>query len=300
MATNWNHYVTLPRKPLQQHQQPTDLNQRRQSVKSIAAINNEDWKKLQTSITYLFHKKKLYGLELDTLNEKVRNVLESDIGGFICEYYKDSILKKGMIVLREPVKETKGSVLVEKLADVWKQFYSTILPTLLAIFYPIQEQGQSIRGVTLVGFRDMVLLKTRIDEALKPKQNVPPEIKQMLLILAGVHDSNPPNENYLKLESLVARVVTPYVGYNGLYKEDRLAVRRQSSIQAADVSKISQLAKRIARSRTFNEEGRNSFRRRSNSRSNSDTSDLTNSLVDVDMLHYLRAGSNEDYSMSYQ
>ena len=66
-----------------------------QPPKSIAAIRDDDWKSLQTSITYLFHKKKLQKLELDVLNEKVRNVRDSKIGLFIVEYYKDSILKKG-------------------------------------------------------------------------------------------------------------------------------------------------------------------------------------------------------------
>ena len=131
-----------------------------------------------------------------------------------------------MIVLREAIKEKKGNELLERLADVWTSFYKNILPMLLAIFYPIQEQGTTIRSVTLVGFRDMVLLKTKIADALEISAGgagggitkTSPEIKQMLLVLASVHDSNPPSENYLKLEQLVARVVTPYLGTGGLFK----------------------------------------------------------------------------------
>ena len=279
-------YITLPRKKEHGHSEV-----KVKPVKSIAAINNEDWKSLQQSVTSLFHKKRLQGRELDTLNEKVRNVLESEIGRFICEYYQDSILKKGMIILRENVKEKTGPILIEKLAAVWREFYTTILPTLLAIFYPIQEQGLSIRKTTLVGFRDIVLLKTSIDDALRslPKNKVPSEITQMLLILAGVHDSSPPNQNYLKLESLVVRMVSPYIGFNGLYRGEKLAVRRQSS--ANDQPKA-QLCRKISRSHTFNEESKT---RRSTSR-DSDTSDLANSLLDVDMLHYLKAGTGDDFT----
>lgn len=289
MAHNQLPYQTMVRRKEHSHSESKVT-----PVKSIAAINNEDWKSLQQSVTSLFHKKRLQGRELDTLNEKVRTVLESEIGRFICEYYQDSILKKGMIILRENVKEKTGPILLEKLAVVWREFYTTILPTLLAIFYPIQEQGLSIRKTTLVGFRDIVVLKTNIDEALQsiPKQKVPSEITQMLLILAGVHDSSLPTQNYLKLESLVSRMVSPYIGFNGLYQGEKLAVRRQSS--QTDQPK-NPLVKKISRSHTFNEESKT---KRSTS---SDRSELTNSLLDVDMLRYLKVGTGDDYTaMSYQ
>ena len=64
--------------------------------KSIVAIRDDDWKSLVNSITYLFHKKQLQKLELDILNEKVRNVRASKKGAFIVECYKESILKKGI------------------------------------------------------------------------------------------------------------------------------------------------------------------------------------------------------------
>ncbi len=286
MASNQLPYVTLPRRK--------DLHNIESKVKpskSIAAINNEDWKSLQHSVTSLFHKIRLQGRELDTLNEKVRVVLESEIGRFICEYYQDSILKKGMIILRENVKEKTGPVLLEKLAVVWREFYTTILPTLLAIFYPIQEQGLSIRKTTLIGFRDIVLLKTNIHEALQsiPKDKVPPEITQMLLILASVHDTNPPNQNYLKLEALVAKMVSPYIGFSGLYRGETLAVRRQSS--TPDQPKL-QIARKISRSHTFNVESKT---QRQSSRE-SETSDLAASMLDVDMLQYLNVGVADEYT----
>ena len=182
-------------------------------------IRDDDWNSLIKSILYLFNKKKLVRLELDILHEKLRNVCNSKIGPFIVEYYQDSILKKGMIVLRENIREKKGNELLERLAEVWSQFYTNILPTLLAIFYPIHGQGINLRQITLVGFRDMVLLKTKISDALKPGLVVANEIRQMFLVLASVHDSTFPNENYLQLESLLTLVIRPYLGVRGLYPE---------------------------------------------------------------------------------
>lgn len=62
-----------------------------------ATVRDDDWKSLANSITYLFHKKQLQKLELDILNEKVRNVhyTSSRKGEAIVECYKESILKKG-------------------------------------------------------------------------------------------------------------------------------------------------------------------------------------------------------------
>ena len=123
-----------------------------------------------------------------------------------------------MIVLREDIKEKKGTELLERLGEAWSSFYKSILPMLLAIFYPI-EQNRSVRTVTLLGFRDMVLLKTKIADALQPGSKASPDIKQMLLVLASVRET-PPSENYLRLEQLVSRVVTPYLGTNGLCISD--------------------------------------------------------------------------------
>ena len=195
-----------------------DSSEPKPQAKFIDAFRDDDWKSLITSILYLFNKKKLRRLELDILHEKVRNVCNSDrIGPFIVEYYQDSILKKGMIVLRENIKEKKGSELLEWLADVWTQFYTNILPTILAIFYPIHEPGINLRSITLVGFRDMVLLKTKINDALKPGQSVSNEIKQMFLVLASVREASPPSENYMQLEYLLTRVIRPYLGCSKIY-----------------------------------------------------------------------------------
>lgn len=43
-----------------------------------------------------------------------------------------------MIILRQDVVELRGHSLLQKLSDIWVQFYTSILPTLLAMFGPIQ------------------------------------------------------------------------------------------------------------------------------------------------------------------
>ena len=82
---------------------------------------------------------------------------------------QDQILKKCMIILREDVREEAGNILLTKLADVWTQFFTSILPTLQAIFATV-ELKISIRTITLLSFRDIVLLKTAIEGIRLPKQ----------------------------------------------------------------------------------------------------------------------------------
>ena len=88
-----------------------------------------------------------------------------------------------MIILRQELVEERGEVLIRKLASLWTQFYTSILPTLQAIFAPVQVCGYyikngkkkfnntllptqlqklSVKALTLISFRDTVLLKTDI------------------------------------------------------------------------------------------------------------------------------------------
>ena len=100
---------------------------------------------------------------------------------------------------------TAGATLLQKLADIWAQFYTSILPSLQAIFYPVQVRANiendsfsllslpaspppvplsslsfslipslpssqlenlTIRSLSLLTFRDVVLLKTNIESML--------------------------------------------------------------------------------------------------------------------------------------
>ena len=57
-----------------------------------------------------------------------------------------------------------------------------------------------------------------ISEALsKPELQIPPEIIQLLLHLQNVRESNNPSDSFLHIETMVAKVVCPYLGTRGLY-----------------------------------------------------------------------------------
>ena len=106
------------------------------SKPAITTVRDDDWKSLANSITYLFHKKQLQKIELDILNEKVRNVHYSSArkGEAIVECYKDSILKKGQSIglsrnspyshiWRVPTEKTLFFNLFLTIPDIsWKSF----------------------------------------------------------------------------------------------------------------------------------------------------------------------------------
>lgn len=150
---------------------------------TYATGKTEDWNTVSNAVTALFQRKKLAKLELSILTEKVKSV-KLEIGGpTICEWFKESLVK-GMIILREDVKDKNGEVLLDKLADSWTYFFCTILPLLQAIFSDIQSrEAQSTRSIALLNFRDVVVLKTKLEEAFVMDLTVPPKVVQMLLIL---------------------------------------------------------------------------------------------------------------------
>uniref|UniRef100_A0A803KB83 Proline rich 5 n=1 Tax=Xenopus tropicalis TaxID=8364 RepID=A0A803KB83_XENTR len=111
--------------------------------------------------------------------------------------------------------------LLDSLAETWDFFFSDILPMLQAIFYPVQGKEPSIRQLALLHFRNIITLNLKLDDALsRPRARVPPSIIQMLLILQGVHESKGVTEEYLNLESLIQKVVSPYLGTYGLYSNE--------------------------------------------------------------------------------
>lgn len=182
---------------------------------------NEDWNNLQRVIVGLFQKKEatLVPGELSNLHDNIRNILVSKAGPFIFDYYKQELLPRGMIILREEIKREEGDTLLKMLEITWQHFFKKILPSLESILYLIKvKENLTIRQTALVSFRDIILLKIKMEEALASvNYAVTPGIKHMLLILQGVNDSCPPNKNKLKLESMLARVVVPFLGFKGLY-----------------------------------------------------------------------------------
>ena len=97
-------------------------------------------------MTRLFQLRKLpdpeLAAKLPVLNDKLSQLSHSEVGPFLGEFYQNHVLKKCMIILRQELVEEKGETLIKKLATVWSQFYTSILPTLQAIFAPVQVENE--------------------------------------------------------------------------------------------------------------------------------------------------------------
>lgn len=174
------------------------------------------WNSVQNAVINVFKGGGLQANELYTLNENIRQLLKSELGAFITDYFQNQLLSKGLAFMEEKVKLYEGENRVLILSELWDHFFTEILPTLQAIFYPVQGQELTIRQIALLGFRDAVLLKVNLDRMLPLlKSPIPPPVLQMLLVLQGIHEPSGPSEGYLKLEELVKMVVSPYLAAYG-------------------------------------------------------------------------------------
>ncbi|OBS80410.1 hypothetical protein A6R68_21392 [Neotoma lepida] len=205
----------------------------------------------------------------------VLRLLKSELGSFITDYFQNQLLAKGLSFVEEKIKQCEGNLWVafgflvpgvsrhhqqvppsygaavgegdsriEVLAEVWDYFFTETLPTLQAIFYPVQGQELTIRQISLLGFRDLVLLKVKLgDLLLLAQSNLPSSIIQMLLILQSVHEPTGPSEGYLQLEELVKQVVSPFLGISG----DRSCAGPTYSLASAVVPDIQSCSNTAAR-----------------------------------------------------
>ncbi|XP_028253283.1 proline-rich protein 5-like isoform X2 [Parambassis ranga] len=182
---------------------------------------NATWNSIHNAVISVFQRKDLGENELYTLNEGVRQLLKTELGSFFTEYLQNQLLTKGMVILRDKIRYYEGQKLLDSLADTWDFFFCDVLSMLQAIFYPVQGKEPSVRQLALLHFRNIITLNLKLDEALsRPRARVPPSIIQMLLILQGVHESKGITEDYLRLEVLIQKVVSPYLGTHGLYCRD--------------------------------------------------------------------------------
>uniref|UniRef100_A0A8D2ZY90 Proline-rich protein 5 n=1 Tax=Scophthalmus maximus TaxID=52904 RepID=A0A8D2ZY90_SCOMX len=164
---------------------------------------NATWNSIHNAVIAVFQKKGLADNELFVLNEG------------------NQLLTKGMVILRDKIRFYEGQKLLDSLAETWDFFFCDVLSMLQAIFHPVQGKEPSVRQLALLHFRNTIVLSVKLEDALsRPRARVPPSVTQMLLILQGVHESRGVNEDYLRLESLVQKVVSPYLGTHGLYSGD--------------------------------------------------------------------------------
>ncbi|XP_068115604.1 proline-rich protein 5-like isoform X2 [Hyperolius riggenbachi] len=96
------------------------------------------WNSVQSAVINVFKGGGLQANELYTLNENVRQLLKSELGSFITDYFQNQLLSKGLAVLEDKVNLYEGENRVIIVAELWDHFYMEILPTLQAIFYPVQ------------------------------------------------------------------------------------------------------------------------------------------------------------------
>ncbi|NXO00245.1 PRR5L protein, partial [Rhinopomastus cyanomelas] len=199
----------------------SDLPRFQATRQALQLSSNSAWNSVQTAVINVFKGGGLQNNDLYTLNENVRRLLKSELGSFVTDYFQNQLLAKGLLFLEEKVKLCEGNSCsvfvgedrVDVLAEVWDHYFTETLPTLQAIFYPVQGQELTIRQIALLGFRDLVLLKVKLEEILPVVQTkLPASIVQMLLILQSVHEPTGPSEGYLQLEELVKQVVSPYLG----------------------------------------------------------------------------------------
>ncbi|KAJ8262052.1 hypothetical protein GJAV_G00161560 [Gymnothorax javanicus] len=182
---------------------------------------NATWNSIHNAVIAVFQRKGLADCELFILNEGVRQLLKTELGSFFTEYLQNQLLTKGMVILRDKIRFYEGQKLLDSLAETWDFFFCDVLTMLQAIFYPVQGKEPSVRQLALLHFRNIITLNLKLEDALsRPRARVPPSIIQMLLILQGVHESKGVSDDYLKLESLIQKVVSPYLGTHGLFSDD--------------------------------------------------------------------------------
>ncbi|OPJ82826.1 proline-rich protein 5-like isoform X1 [Patagioenas fasciata] len=190
----------------------SDLPRFQAARQALQLSSNSAWNSVQTAVINVFKGGGLQNNELYTLNENIRRLLKSELGSFITDYFQNQLLVKGLLFIEEKVKLCEGEDRIDILSEIWDHYFTETLPTLQAIFYPVQGQELTIRQIALLGFRDLVLLKVKLEEILPLVQTkLPASIVQMLLILQSVHEPAGPSEGYVQLEELVRQVVSPYL-----------------------------------------------------------------------------------------
>nr|XP_047901771.1 proline-rich protein 5-like isoform X2 [Anser cygnoides] len=175
----------------------SDLPRFQAARQALQLSSNSAWNSVQTAVINVFKGGGLQNNELYTLNENIRRLLKSELGSFITDYFQVRIALISCLKF--------GITTLQRLFQHSRQ-YSTLSRCL-------KGQELTIRQIALLGFRDLVLLKVKLEEILPLVQSkLPASIVQMLLILQSVHEPTGPSEGYLQLEELVKQVVSPYLG----------------------------------------------------------------------------------------
>uniref|UniRef100_A0AAQ4P707 Uncharacterized protein n=1 Tax=Gasterosteus aculeatus aculeatus TaxID=481459 RepID=A0AAQ4P707_GASAC len=116
----------------------SDLARFHASSPSMQISNASVWNSVQSAVIKVFQGGELQTNELYTLNESIRWLLKTEMGSFITDYYQNQLLTRGLSEVLDQVLLHSGDQVLVVLADMWDRFFTEILPTLQAIFYPVQ------------------------------------------------------------------------------------------------------------------------------------------------------------------
>ncbi|XP_056137787.1 proline-rich protein 5-like isoform X2 [Lampris incognitus] len=187
----------------------SDLARFHASSPALQLSNASVWNSVQSAVMKVFQGGGLQANELYTLNESIRWLLKTELGSFITDYFQNQLLTKGLDQeVLEKIRLHQGDSQILILSDMWATFFTETLPTLQAIFYPVQGQELTVRQMALLAFRDLVLLKLHLEEILGTATSIPPAFTQMLLVLQGVHEPSGPSMEYYQLERVPPSAVT--------------------------------------------------------------------------------------------
>ncbi|KAF7466427.1 Hypothetical predicted protein [Marmota monax] len=214
----------------------SDLPRFQAARQALQLSSNSAWNSVQTAVINVFKGGGLQSNELYVLNENIRRLLKSELGSFITDYFQNQLLAKGLSFVEEKIKLCEGkykAALVEwgpcdsafdvGTAETLLSKRSRLHASWLSpdktdgTLVTVDGQELTIRQISLLGFRDLVLLKVKLGDLLLlgPPSKLPSSIVQMLLILQSVHEPTGPSEGYLQLEELVKQVVSPFLGISG-------------------------------------------------------------------------------------
>ncbi|XP_026793486.1 proline-rich protein 5-like isoform X1 [Pangasianodon hypophthalmus] len=197
-------------------------------AQSNSSVN--DMNSIYSAVIKVFRGEGLQMNELYFLNQSIRWLLKTEMGSFIEEYFQNQLLNKGLRSILEEVQLYEGEDQLFFLADVWIRFFSEILPTLQAIFYPLQGHEFTVRQMALLAFRDLVLMRLPLEELLHTNLSLlPTSIRQMLLVLQGVHEPRGPSMEYFRLEKMLEMVVSPYL-WNCKHKSYEEEIRERKHL----------------------------------------------------------------------
>ncbi|KAG0418713.1 hypothetical protein HPB47_004649 [Ixodes persulcatus] len=194
---------------------------------------------MQQTIRSLFKTRRvaLQPGELAALHERIRALSGSKAGPFIYDSYKRELEVCFTALRHKLCQQPRDQLLGRPGRRMGQPLHTRTAHARL----DLGKGSESIRQTFLVTFRDVVVTKLDLDDLLSlNKDAVLESIRHMILILYNVSDSYPPTKTKLKLESLLARLVSPFLGFQGLYlqghpepviesSEPEIAARRKSA-----------------------------------------------------------------------